>query len=255
MIIACNANMIVKNITEFILIFIKKCLTSYFKVCYNKATVKISQVKKGTVIRMKKLFLSVVGEKSEPIIYDFTNIKELLEWYATSCFLVGNGGVVLVYDSEDDGGIGDVLVSALIDGHEVHVTTGLDDDRSIINVYERDSIMGDARKRIESIQFEQAEAEKEKALYNVSVYGKSLCFTGENAYNSVHDFILAVVSTEDDETGVITVEKDGRGLDIGYAKGKYNIFLRVSDDHCKWEIFEKGDRTAISKFIREWVIL
>lgn len=110
-------------------------------------------------------------------------------------------------------------------------------------------------KEYESSEYEQAEAENEQAEYAVSVFGKSLCFTGENAYNSVHDFILAVVSTEDDETGVITVEKDGRGLDIGYAKGKYNIFLRVSDDHCKWEIFEKGDRIAISKFLREWVIL
>lgn len=110
-------------------------------------------------------------------------------------------------------------------------------------------------KEYESSEYEQAEAENEQAEYAVSVFGKSLCFTGENAYNSVHDFILAVVSTEDDETGVITVEKDGRGLDIGCAKGKYNIFLRVSDDHCKWEIFEKGDRIAISKFLREWVIL
>lgn len=110
-------------------------------------------------------------------------------------------------------------------------------------------------KEYESSEYEQAEAENEQAEYAVSVFGKSLCFTGENAYNSVHDFILAVVSTEDDETGVITVEKDGRGLDIGYAKGKYNIFLRVSDDRCKWEIFEKGDRIAISKFLREWVIL
>lgn len=107
----------------------------------------------------------------------------------------------------------------------------------------------------EQEQFEQAEAEKEYAEYTVSVYGKSLSFSGETAYNSVLDLILAVVSTEDDETGVITVEKDGRGLDIGCAKGKYNIFLRVSDDHCKWEIFEKGDRIAISKFLREWVIL
>ena len=107
----------------------------------------------------------------------------------------------------------------------------------------------------EQEQFEQAEAEKEYAEYTVSVYGKSLSFSGETAYNSVLDLILAVVSTEDDETGVITVEKYGRGLDIGYAKGKYNIFLRVSDDHCKWEIFEKGDRIAISKFLREWVIL
>lgn len=63
-------------------------------------------------------------------------------------------------------------------------------------------------KEYETSEYEQAEVEKEKALYNVSVYGKSLCFTGENAYKSVHDFILAVVSTEDDETGVITVEKD-----------------------------------------------
>lgn len=110
-------------------------------------------------------------------------------------------------------------------------------------------------KEYETSEYEQAEAEKEKAVYNVSVYGKSLFFTGENAYNSVHDFILAAVSTEDDETGVITVEKDDSGLDIGYAKGKYNIFLRVSDDHCKWEIFEKGDRKAISKFIRDWVVL
>lgn len=107
----------------------------------------------------------------------------------------------------------------------------------------------------EQEQFEQAEVEKEYAEYTVSVYGKSLSFSGETAYNSVLDLILAVVSTEDDETGVITVEKDGRGLDIGCAKGKYNIFLRVSDDHCKWEIFEKGDRIAISKFLREWVIL
>ena len=107
----------------------------------------------------------------------------------------------------------------------------------------------------EQEQFEQAEAEKEYAEYTVSVYGKSLSFSGETAYNSVLDLILAVVTTEDDETGVITVEKDGRGLDIGCAKGKYNIFLRVSDDHCKWEIFEKGDRIAISKFLREWVIL
>lgn len=108
---------------------------------------------------------------------------------------------------------------------------------------------------IEQEQFEQAEEENKKAVYNVYAYGKSLCFTGENAYNSVHDFILAVVSTEDDETGVVTVDKDGRGLDIGYAKGKYNIFLRVSDDNCKWEIFEKGDRHAISEFIRNWVLL
>lgn len=107
----------------------------------------------------------------------------------------------------------------------------------------------------EQEQFEHAEAEKEYAEYTVSVYGKSLSFSGETAYNSVLDLILAVVSTVDDETGVITVEKDGRGLDIGCAKGKYNIFLRVSDDHCKWEIFEKGDRIAISKFLREWVIL
>lgn len=107
----------------------------------------------------------------------------------------------------------------------------------------------------EQEQFEQAEAEKEYAEYTVSVYGKSLSFSGETAYNSVLDLILAVVSTEDDETGVITVEKDDRGLDIGCAKGKYNIFLSVSDDHCKWEIFEKGDRIAISKFLREWVIL
>lgn len=107
----------------------------------------------------------------------------------------------------------------------------------------------------EQEQFEQAEAEKEYAEYTVSVYGKSLSFSGETAYNSVLDLILAVVYTDDDETGVITVEKDGRGLDIGCVKGKYNIFLRVSDDHCKWEIFEKGDRIAISKFLREWVIL
>lgn len=110
-------------------------------------------------------------------------------------------------------------------------------------------------KEYETSEYEQAEAEKEYAEYTVSVYGKSLSFSGETAYNSVLDLILAVVSTEDDETGVITVEKDGRGLDIGCAKGKYNIFLRVSDDHCKWEIFEKGDRIAISKFLREWVIL
>lgn len=110
-------------------------------------------------------------------------------------------------------------------------------------------------KEYETFLFDQAEEENKKAVYNVSVYGKSLSFSGETAYNSVLDLILAVVSTADDETGVITVEKYGRGLDIGYAKGKYNIFLRVSDDHCKWEIFEKGDRIAISKFLREWVIL
>lgn len=110
-------------------------------------------------------------------------------------------------------------------------------------------------KEYETSEYEQSEAEKEYAEYTVYVYGKSLSFSGETAYNSVLDLILAVVSTEDDETGVISVEKDGRGLDIGCAKGKYNIFLRVSDDHCKWEIFEKGDRIAISKFLREWVIL
>ena len=110
-------------------------------------------------------------------------------------------------------------------------------------------------KEYETSEYEKAEAEKEYAEYIVYVYGKSLSFSGETAYNSVLDLILAVVSTEDDETGVISVEKDGSGLDIGCAKGKYNIFLRVSDDHCKWEIFEKGDRIAISKFLREWVIL
>lgn len=205
---------------------------------------------------MKKFFVSVVAEKSEPIISDFTTYEKMIEFYASSCVsLAGNKGTVLVYDVTNYGGLGNILIASYIDGSNAYVTSGIVDDKRIINVTEKDALIFDARKRFEIAQFEQAEAEKEYAEYTVYVYGKSLSFSGETAYNSVLDLILAVVSTEDDETGVISVEKDGRGLDIGCAKGKYNIFLRVSDDHCKWEIFEKGDRIAISKFLREWVIL
>lgn len=217
---------------------------------------------------MKYALSCVNGE----LKYNLTK-KELMGQLIRETKSMGNDDILIVYPMVDGSKIriaADILAVHLLNGElDVYdvkdaVLSTLYNKMSYRVYYNKISEVLDAVEKkqpvkesraFEQEQFEQAEAEKEYAEYTVSVYGKSLSFSGETAYNSVLDLILAVVSTEDDETGVITVEKDGRGLDIGYAKGKYNIFLRVSDDHCKWEIFEKGDRIAISKFLREWVIL
>lgn len=217
---------------------------------------------------MKYALSCVNGE----LKYNLTK-KELMGQLIRETKSMGNDDILIVYPMVDGSKIriaADILAVHLLNGElDVYdvkdaVLSTLYNKMSYRVYYNKISEVLDAVEKkqpvkesraFEQEQFEQAEAEKEYAEYTVSVYGKSLSFSGETAYNSVLDLILAVVSTEDDETGVITVEKDGRGFDIGCAKGKYNIFLRVSDDHCKWEIFEKGDRIAISKFLREWVIL
>lgn len=208
---------------------------------------------------MKKFFVSVVAEKSEPIISDFTSYEKMIEFYASSCVsLAGNKGTVLVYDVTNYGGLGNILVASYIDGSMTYVTTGIGDNKSIINVTEKDALIFDARKRFESVQYEQAEDAKDKADYRVYIGSHKFKFTGSDADELVYNVLEGLFSnvSKDSDVILITDKHTGKSYRIGYLKWFYNCTIKINEnEHRTFEYYKSEKRRELMAYIRKEVIL
>lgn len=214
---------------------------------------------KGKVLKMKKFFVSVVAEKSEPVISDFTSYEKMLEFYANSCLsLAGNKGTVLVYDVTNYGGIGNLMIVAYIDESIVYVTTGIVDDKRIINVTEKDELIFDASKRFESAQYEQAEADKDTADYSVYIGHHTFKYIGRDASDLVYKVLEGLFSSVSKDRDIITIidKNTGKSYKIYYVKALYNCMIKINDGNfMSFEYYRPEKRCELMNYIRKEVIL
>lgn len=208
---------------------------------------------------MKKFFVSVVAEKSEPVISDFTSYEKMLEFYASSCLsLAGNNGTVLVYDATNYGGMGNLMIAAYIDESIVYVTTGIADDKRIINVTEKDELIFDASKRFESAQYNQAEAAKENADYRVYIGTHKFKFIGRDADDLVYKVLDGLFSSISRDNGTVVIRNNNTGSmqELAYTKSFYTCSVKIDDgETMTFDYYKPEKRREMMQYIKKGVIL